>query len=52
MTGYTIDRTDAAAGVLFILFGLFFGIQSLGLDLGTAFRMGPDISRWCWPWSW
>ena len=41
MTGYTIDRTDAAAGVLFILFGLFFGIQSLGLDLGTAFRMGP-----------
>jgi hypothetical protein len=41
MTGYTIDRTDAAAGVLFILFGMFFGIQSLGLDLGTAFRMGP-----------
>ena len=41
MTGYTIDRTDAAAGVLFILFGLFFGIQSLGLEIGTAFRMGP-----------
>jgi len=37
----TIDRTDAAAGILFILFGLFFGIQSLGLELGTAFRMGP-----------
>lgn len=35
------DPTDAAAGVLFILFGLFFGVQSLGLDLGTAFRMGP-----------
>lgn len=41
MTSYTIDRTDAAAGVLFILFGLFFGIQSLGLEIGTAFRMGP-----------
>lgn len=37
----SFDRTDAAAGVLFILFGLFFGIQSLGLELGTAFRMGP-----------
>ncbi|OYU17584.1 MAG: hypothetical protein CFE34_15020 [Rhodobacteraceae bacterium PARR1] len=37
----SIDRTDAAAGILFILFGLFFGLQSLGLELGTAFRMGP-----------
>jgi len=41
MTSYTIDRTDAAAGVLFILFGLFFGIQSLGLEIGSTFRMGP-----------
>lgn len=37
----SFDRTDAAAGILFILFGLFFGLQSLGLELGTAFRMGP-----------
>lgn len=37
----SIDLTDAAAGVLFILFGLFFGIQSLGMEIGTAFRMGP-----------
>lgn len=37
----SIDRTDAAAGILFLLFGLFFGIQSLGLELGSAFRMGP-----------
>ena len=37
----SIDRTDAAAGILFILFALFFGLQSLGLELGTAFRMGP-----------
>lgn len=39
----SIDRTDAAAGILFILFGLFFGLQSLGLELGTAFRMGPGF---------
>ncbi|MEY4982533.1 MAG: hypothetical protein RIR62_799 [Pseudomonadota bacterium] len=37
----SIDRADAAAGLLFILFALFFGLQSLGLELGTAFRMGP-----------
>lgn len=37
----SFDPTDAAAGVLFILFGLFFGLQSLGMELGTAFRMGP-----------
>ncbi|WP_161763210.1 tripartite tricarboxylate transporter TctB family protein [Rhodobacter amnigenus] len=37
----TVDRTDAAAGILFLLFALYFGLQSLGLELGTAFRMGP-----------
>jgi hypothetical protein len=37
----TIDWTDALAGVLFVLFGLLFGVQALGLELGTAFRMGP-----------
>jgi hypothetical protein len=36
-----IDRTNALCGLLFIAFGLFFGIQSLGLELGTTFRMGP-----------
>ena len=41
MTTTKADRTDAAAGILFILFGLFFAIQSLGMELGTAFRMGP-----------
>ena len=35
------ETTAKLMFVLFILFGLFFGIQSLGLDLGTAFRMGP-----------
>jgi Tripartite tricarboxylate transporter TctB family len=37
----TIDWTDALAGILFIAFGLLFGVQSLGLEIGTAFRMGP-----------
>ena len=39
----SIDRADAASGILFLLFGLFFGSQSLGLELGTAFRMGPGF---------
>ena len=37
----SIDWTDALAGLLFIAFGLLFGVQALGLELGTAFRMGP-----------
>lgn len=41
MRNITIDWTDALAGVLFILFGLLFGVQALGLEIGTAFRMGP-----------
>lgn len=41
MRSITIDWTDAIAGVVFILFGLLFGVQSLGLEIGTAFRMGP-----------
>lgn len=41
MRSITIDWTDALAGLVFILFGLLFGVQSLGLEIGTAFRMGP-----------
>ena len=41
MRNITIDWTDALAGLVFILFGLLFGVQSLGLEIGTAFRMGP-----------
>lgn len=37
----TIDRVNGAAGLLFIGFGLFFGIQAWMMPLGTAFRMGP-----------
>ncbi len=41
MTLKSIDATDAIAGVLFIAFGLFFGLQAFNLDIGTAFKMGP-----------
>ncbi|WP_136684164.1 tripartite tricarboxylate transporter TctB family protein [Falsirhodobacter xinxiangensis] len=36
-----IDKGDAIAGILFILAGLFFAYQSLGMELGTSLRMGP-----------
>ncbi len=39
------DPTDAVAGVLFIAFGLFFGLTSfLDLEIGTALRMGPGYA--------
>ena len=41
MTARKRDTTDALAGLLFTGFGLFFGVQSSSLELGTAFRMGP-----------
>jgi hypothetical protein len=38
----TINRKDAAAGVLFVAFGLLFGANAYtNLDLGTNLRMGP-----------
>jgi hypothetical protein len=41
----SFDPTDAVAGVLFIGFGLFFGLSSLlQLELGTALRMGPGYA--------
>lgn len=41
MTLRSFDVGNLAAGVLFVLFGLFFGLQSAGLEIGTALRMGP-----------
>ena len=41
MKPLSVDRTNAACGLLFIAFGVFFLVQSLGLEIGTAFRMGP-----------
>lgn len=37
----SINKVDAAAGVLFILVGLVFAVQALGMELGTSLRMGP-----------
>jgi len=36
-----INQADFTAGLLFVLFGLGFGIASLGLEMGTTLRMGP-----------
>jgi hypothetical protein len=41
MKSLSIDPTNGACGAILVAFGLFFGIQSLGLDIGTTFRMGP-----------
>ena len=37
----TINKTDAVAGLLFILVGMIFGVQALGMEIGTSLRMGP-----------
>lgn len=41
MKSLSFSSRDLICGVLFILVGLFFAIQAYGLELGTAFRMGP-----------
>lgn len=41
MKPFAIDRTNATCAALFIGFGACFALQSLGLEIGTAFRMGP-----------
>lgn len=41
MNKLSFDRTDLMCGLTFIGAGLFFFMQSLGLKIGTAFRMGP-----------
>jgi hypothetical protein len=41
MRSLRIDPTNGLCGALFVVVGLFFLVQSLGLEIGTAFRMGP-----------
>lgn len=41
MKSLRFDTANLLCGLLFIGLGLFFVIQSLSLELGTAFRMGP-----------
>ncbi len=44
MDRFTIDRTNALCAALFVGFGLFFLVQALNLNIGTAFRMGPGYA--------
>ncbi|RWG05356.1 tripartite tricarboxylate transporter TctB family protein [Mesorhizobium sp.] len=41
MKPFAIDTTNGICAALFIAFGAFFALQSLGLEIGSAFRMGP-----------
>ncbi|NTJ41026.1 tripartite tricarboxylate transporter TctB family protein [Agrobacterium larrymoorei] len=41
MKSLSFDATEAICGAIFICLGCFFALQSYGLELGTAFRMGP-----------
>jgi hypothetical protein len=41
MNKLSIDPANAVCGLIFIAFGGLFAWQSLGLEIGTAFRMGP-----------
>ncbi|MBX4907830.1 MULTISPECIES: tripartite tricarboxylate transporter TctB family protein [Rhizobium] len=41
MKSISLDSTNAICGALFVATGTFFAYQSVGLDLGTALRMGP-----------
>lgn len=41
MKSFSIDKVNGLCAGLFIGLGLFFAAQSLSIDLGTAFRMGP-----------
>ena len=41
MKSLSFSMRDLICGLFFIAVGLFFAIQAYGLDIGTAFKMGP-----------
>lgn len=41
MDSQKIDTTNLVCGLLLIATGIFFAVESLDLELGTALRMGP-----------
>ncbi|MER2536830.1 MAG: tripartite tricarboxylate transporter TctB family protein [Rhizobiaceae bacterium] len=41
MKSIGIDPVNGVCGALLVAAGVFFAVQSLSLDLGTALRMGP-----------
>lgn len=38
-----VDRANALCGAIFVAFGAFFAFNALGMEIGTAFRMGPGF---------
>ena len=38
-----MDRGNVLCGAIFVAFGIYFGVTSLSIELGTAFRMGPGF---------
>ena len=41
-------KKDVYAGLMFIAFGLLFGIGALNYPMGSALRMGPQSARDRW----
>jgi hypothetical protein len=41
MNSQAFDKANLICGILLVLAGMFFAYQSIELELGTAFRMGP-----------
>jgi hypothetical protein len=41
MKGISLDPANGLCGAIFVAAGGFFAVQSLGLEVGTAFRLGP-----------
>ena len=41
MKSFSIDPVNGLCGALLALTGVFFLVQALNLEIGTAFRMGP-----------
>jgi hypothetical protein len=41
MDRHSFDPAEVAAGMIFVAFGLWFGAQSMGLEMGTTLKMGP-----------
>ena len=43
MNRIAFDRANLACGLIFIAFAAFFGIQSMGMEIGEPLRMGPGF---------
>ncbi|MGC4027145.1 MAG: tripartite tricarboxylate transporter TctB family protein [Mesorhizobium sp.] len=43
MNSFTFDKTNLACGALLAAVGIFFAVQSLSMEIGSTFRMGPGF---------